>query len=201
MSEGTLRHGEMLDQDRICEELNVSKAPLRDALIKLEAEGFVSIIPRRGVIVEPITHEYVKNAYDIIGSIEGTCAFKAATQITDEDISRLTVLNEAQYEALGLENYSEYNQLNLEFHNVFLAYSAGELHDFVLKPIKQRLYDFPVRPYINEWELIHLHEHERLIDSFRKKNPIAAGTIVRDEHWSYSVHSKFLKQFYFELSS
>ena len=200
MAEGKLRHGQMLDQEQICEELNVSKAPLRDALIKLEAQGFVSIIPRRGVIVEPITKEYIKNAYDIIGSIEGTCAYKAATLITEEDIEKLVELNKAQLVALEDGDYSKYCELNLEFHNIFLAYSAGELHDFVLRPIKQRLYDFPVRPYIKEWELIHLHEHERLIDSFRKRNPIAAGTIVRDEHWSYSVHSKFLKQFYSELN-
>ncbi|KAF1077474.1 HTH-type transcriptional repressor RspR [Halodesulfovibrio sp. MK-HDV] len=199
MALGRLRHGQMLDQDQICEELNVSKAPLRDALIKLEAQGFVSIIPRRGVVVEPITEEYIRNAYDIIGSVEGTCAYKAATLITEEDIVRLEELNQAQILALEEEDYNTYCQLNLEFHQIFLAYSAGDLHDFVLAPIKQRLYDFPVRSYIKEWELIHLHEHERLIDSFKKRNPIAAGTIVRDEHWSFSVHSKFLKQFYPEL--
>lgn len=200
MAKGELRHGQMIDQDQICEELNVSKAPLRDALIKLEAQGFVSIIPRRGVIVEPLTKEYIRAAYDIIGSIEGTCAYKTATLITEEDIERLSTLNQAQLETLEGGDYDSYCALNLEFHAIFLAYSANDLHDFVLAPIKQRLYDFPVRPYIKEWELIHLHEHDRLIDSFRKRNPIAAGTIIRDEHWSYTVHSKFLKEFYPELA-
>ena len=48
MSAGKLRYGEFLDQDSICETLEVSKTPLRDALIRLEAEGFVTILPRKG---------------------------------------------------------------------------------------------------------------------------------------------------------
>lgn len=54
MSAGKLRYGEFLDQDSICETLEVSKTPLRDALIRLEAEGFVTILPRKGVYINPI---------------------------------------------------------------------------------------------------------------------------------------------------
>ena len=47
LREGQLHHGTCLDQDRLCEELGVSRTPLRDALLRLEAEGFVTIQPRK----------------------------------------------------------------------------------------------------------------------------------------------------------
>ena len=63
MSAGKLRYGEFLDQDSICETLEVSKTPLRDALIRLEAEGFVTILPRKGVYINPISLDFIKSAY------------------------------------------------------------------------------------------------------------------------------------------
>ena len=69
MSAGKLRYGEFLDQDSICETLEVSKTPLRDALIRLEAEGFVTILPRKGVYINPISLDFIKSAYQILSLI------------------------------------------------------------------------------------------------------------------------------------
>ena len=55
MKFGELTAGEFVNQSQICQELNISKAPLRDALIQLEVEGFVDILPRRGVLIKPLT--------------------------------------------------------------------------------------------------------------------------------------------------
>ena len=60
MSAGKLRYGEFLDQDSICETLEVSKTPLRDALIRLEAEGFVTILPRKGVYINLKNNDYTE---------------------------------------------------------------------------------------------------------------------------------------------
>ena len=82
MSSGVLSYGEFLDQDQICERLEVSKTPLRDALIRLEAEGFVTILPRKGVHINPITPDFIKSAYQIIGSIEADCINEVFHKLT-----------------------------------------------------------------------------------------------------------------------
>ena len=51
MAEGRLKPGDILNQESVCEALKVSRAPLRDALIRLEAEGLITIVPRRGVYI------------------------------------------------------------------------------------------------------------------------------------------------------
>ena len=52
-------------RDRLCEELGVSRTPLRDALLRLEAEGFVTIQPRKGVYITPVSDAFVKSACQI----------------------------------------------------------------------------------------------------------------------------------------
>ena len=67
---GRIRDGEPLDQEALCERLGVSRTPLRDALIRLEAEGFVTIEPRRGVFITPLTDAFVKSACQNIRTLE-----------------------------------------------------------------------------------------------------------------------------------
>ena len=73
LREGQLHHGTCLDQDRLCEELGVSRTPLRDALLRLEAEGFVTIQPRKGVYITPVSDAFVKSACQILGALEADC--------------------------------------------------------------------------------------------------------------------------------
>ena len=73
LREGSVRPGIWLDQDALCAELGVSRTPLRDALIRLEAEGLVVIRPRKGVYVPPVSDAYVKSACALAGSLESGC--------------------------------------------------------------------------------------------------------------------------------
>ena len=66
----------------------------------------------------------------------------------------------------------------------------------IIIPLKQRLYDFPRRGYLEDWEKQHLSEHEIFIKAVVKgKRELAAG-IIRDQHWCFNVHKKYLDRFY-----
>jgi len=65
MRSGDLLPGPMIDMNETAERLGVSKTPLRDALIQLDMEGFVSILPRRGVIVNPLTLKDIQQYYEM----------------------------------------------------------------------------------------------------------------------------------------
>ena len=70
MNEGRLRPGAFLNLNDISRELGMSRTPLRDALFQLESEGFVTIFPRRGVVVNSLTLEKIRNIYEILGALE-----------------------------------------------------------------------------------------------------------------------------------
>jgi DNA-binding GntR family transcriptional regulator len=66
----------------------------------------------------------------------------------------------------------------------------------LIMPFKQRLYDFPRRGYIKEWEMNNCEEHFQFIELVKKKDRMAAASMMRDVHWSYAVQEKYILQFY-----
>src|SRR5512136_3202318 len=70
MRHGHILPGSVIDMEETSRRLGVSKTPLRDALLQLEMEDFVSILPRRKVVVNVLTEEDIRNYYDIIGALE-----------------------------------------------------------------------------------------------------------------------------------
>jgi DNA-binding GntR family transcriptional regulator len=196
MQNGILSPGTSINLNEISKKLGISKTPLRDALIQLETEGFVTILPRRGIIVNTLHMHEIKSSYEILGALESSVLLSVFAKIKTRHIEQMEDLNAEQIEALDSGEYEHYYRLNLAFHDVFLNLSDNELIKKILAPIKRRLYDFPRRDYIREWELINIDEHDRLITCIKKGNRPGASSIIKDEHWSFNFHRKYLKKFY-----
>ncbi len=145
--------GATININEISQQLGISKTPLRDAIIQLEIEGFVTILPRRGVTVKKLTLQEVKDSYQIVGALEGSVILNVFDRIGKSHISRMEKINAKQIKALDRKEYDRYYKLNLDFHNVFLDLSENKSLKNIVTPYKQRLYDFPRRGYIKEWEL------------------------------------------------
>ncbi|SMD09584.1 DNA-binding transcriptional regulator, GntR family [Desulfocicer vacuolatum DSM 3385] len=196
MKKGELTSGRYINQAEICNELDISKAPLRDALIQLETEGFVSILPRRGVIINSLSLEDVVNAYQILGGLESVALEQAFDRLESSHLEEMERINAELFHRLQKGLFDEYYALNNELHNIFLDLADNVFLKRIVTPLKQRLYDFPLRPYIVEWEEENLREHDRLIVSIRKRNIRAAMDILRYEHWNAQLHKKGIKAFY-----
>ena len=196
MVSGALKPLNYLDQDKICHELAISKAPLRDALIRLEAEGFITIQPRRGVYINPTTLSFIRSAYQVIGALESDCIEEVFPRFTAKHVSALEESNEKQRIYLHCSDFRAYYAENIRFHDIFLSLSSNELLESILLPLRRRLYDFPHRAYSLEWENVHLADHQRFIDSIRRGNKEAAVSIFRHEHWSFAIHEKYISLYY-----
>jgi DNA-binding GntR family transcriptional regulator len=188
--------GSTINLNEISQQLGISKTPLRDAIIQLEIEGFVTILPRRGVTVKKLGLHEIKHSYEIVGALEGAVILSVFDKITASHISQMETLNGEQIAALESETYDSYYKLNLDFHGVFLELSDNKTLLNIITPHKQRLYDFPRRGYIKEWEQNNCEEHHQFIELLKKKDREGAAHIMRDVHWSYSVQEKYIRQFY-----
>jgi DNA-binding GntR family transcriptional regulator len=188
--------GATININEISQQLGISKTPLRDAIIQLEIEGFVTILPRRGVKVKKLSLQEIKDSYQIVGALEGTVIIDVFERIGKSHISRLEKLNAKQIKALDRKEYDRYYKLNLDFHSIFLDLSDNKTLKSIVMPAKQRLYDFPRRGYIKEWELNNLKEHNQFIELIKKKDRLGAAAIIRDVHWSFKVQEKYIRQFY-----
>jgi len=188
--------GATINLNEISQQLGISKTPLRDAIIQLEIEGFVTILPRRGVTVKKLALQEIKDSYEIVGALEGSVILNVFDKLDGSHILRMEQLNREQIEALDNEDYNRYYKLNLDFHGVFLNLSENKTLMSLITPFKKRLYDFPRRGYIKEWELNNCREHNQFIESIKAKDREDAARIMRDVHWSYAVQEKYILRFY-----
>lgn len=193
---GKLTQGSYINMNLMSSRLGISKTPLRDALIQLETEGFVSILPRKGIMVKQLTLKDIKESYEIIGALESSVVKSVFKKINKTHIREMEALNLKQYQAIEESDFERYYRLNLDFHGVFLDLSTNASLKRIITPIKQRLYDFPRRSYLSHWESQHLEEHQAFIDCIKSGDVDCAMSILLDRHWSYHVHEKYFRQFY-----
>ena len=184
LREGQLHHGTCLDQDRLCEELGVSRTPLRDALLRLEAEGFVTIQPRNGVYITPVSDAFVKSACQILGALEADCLDTVFPLLTSRHIRQLEESNKRQEQFLERRQAVEYHAENARFHDIFLSLSSNTLLYQTIGPLRRRLDMLPDHPLAYEQARAALNDHCRIIDSLKMKNRTAAVSVLRHEHWA-----------------
>lgn len=202
MRRGEILPGSVIDLEETSKKLGVSRTPLRDALLQLESEDFVTILPRRKVVVNMLTARDIKNYYEIIGALESIAIIKAFERLGPQDIDCMEQLNLEMKQAIEADDFDLYYEKNLAFHNVYLQASGNEKLMRIVNNLKKRLYDFP-RPadFVKEWEQSSTGEHARLIEYLRHGQKEEAARFIRDVHWSYEVQEKYIVQYYRHISS
>lgn len=197
LTEGKLLPGSAVNLTEISAQLGISKTPLRDALIQLEVEGFVTISPRRGIYVNRLSIDEIRHIYEIVGSLETTVLISVFRRLDKSHTKRMKQLNVAIKQALDCKDYSTYYERNIEFHNVFLDLSDNQPLRNIVMTMKRRLYDFPRRGYIAEWEQHNCDDHAHFVKAIEKGDADGAAGLWKDVHWSFDVYERFIREFHF----
>lgn len=202
MRTGKIMSGSVIDMEETSQTLGVSKTPLRDALLQLEMEGFVSILPRRKVVVSALTLQDIKNYYEIIGALESAALLSGFDRIRDAEIKAMEHLNAEMKEAIDKGDFDRYYEKNLAFHNVFINPSDNESLKKTVNTLKKRLYDFPRQQgFVKVWEQASIGEHAELVSLIRRGHKKEAAAHIRDVHWSFAVQEKFIAKYYLKATS
>lgn len=198
ISQQDLKPGETINMDSTSKMLGISKTPLRDALIQLEMEEFVTIMPRKGIYVNPLTEKNIRNYYQIIGSLERAAMLAAFSKITPSEINKFEKLQQDMITNLSKEQFGKFYENNLKFHHIFLDLCGNESLIRLVQSYKKRLYDFPgKKQLLKEWEESSINEHLEIIRLVKAGNAQKAASFMSDVHWSYEVQEKFIKKYYF----
>lgn len=197
LNRGALKPGSQLDLNALAARLGTSRTPLREALLQLEAEGFVTILPRRGIVVNELTLDGIRHIYEIVGALEGAALLAAGPSLSQKDLDRMAALCRAMKDALERDDFSLYYETNLAFHDVFLDRCDNGRLVRTVRTLKERLYDFPRRKgFVKAWEEASVREHEELVDRLRRDDARAAADHLQDVHWSYAVQEPFILKYY-----
>lgn len=132
---GEVRPGEFLRMDRIAEAVGVSNTPVREGLLTLSNEGFVSQVPRRGFVVAPFTQQDIHDLFWAQATLAGELAARAAKKITLEQLARAERIITA-YEVANAANdkqeianlsHALHREINLAADSIRLATLLGSV--------------------------------------------------------------------------
>ncbi len=197
MNSGGLQPGSFLDLNALALELGISRTPLRDALLQLEVEGFVEILPRRGFRLKPLTLEEIRNIYQIVGALESAALATAGPRLGKADFARMKAANKAMRQAIKAGDYETFFVHNTAFHGVFLEASQNPRMAALVKSLKQRLYDWPRRKvFLKSWEERSIQEHDQVLRLLEEGNFGEAAAYHRDVHWCFEVQEAFVRVYY-----
>jgi DNA-binding GntR family transcriptional regulator len=170
---GRLKPGERINQDQLAESMEISRLPIREALIALEREGLVRIVPRRGAFVWMLRPEDIGDQYEVYGVVSGMATERAAEALSEEDLDALRTLidrMDGESDARGLE------QLNARFHGIINRGSGSPRLTWLLGLLASSV---PVS-YHDEggWEL-GAEDHRLIVDRLAARDRKGAGDAMR----------------------
>ena len=181
----TLKPGNTIRINPLSEELGISRTPLRDALLQLQAEGFVTFLPQRGILINEVAEKDIRDIYEMLGALDSRCMLSVFSRIGSEEISKMKTINEGMILQVKKQAYHAYFNLNTNFHNVYLNLSDNTLLLNQLNILRQRLFDFGTKgDWINKVQQLNYQEHLKLIDLIEAGNANITADFIRDVHCS-----------------
>ena len=185
---GTIKPGERLMEVQMAEKLGVSRTPIREAIRKLELEGLVNMVPRKGVYVADLSIKDITDVLEIRSALEGLAASLAAKRVTAEDIKEIEKAVEEFNEAITGENFELIVERDLKFHDSIFKASGNEKLVALTNNLREQIQRFRVMILKNSSGLKDLSaEHREIADAISNKDAnkaqeLATSHIVQAEY-------------------
>lgn len=122
---GELFEGQKLNELELCEKLNVSRTPVREAFRVLQAEGYLTHNPRHGVVVTQLTLKDVRNMYEVRSCLEQLMVFNIAGDVNPEALMEMQQIISAM-RALDLKDAKRFYELDGRMHEVLVQNCSNE---------------------------------------------------------------------------
>ncbi len=125
--QGELRPADRLSEIALCEELEISRTPLREAFKLLEAEGLVTIRPHKGAIVAEISIQEIGEVFDLLAPLEALGVRLAMTRMSAEDKSRIIALHDQMIQFYESGDREGCFLTDYEFHNTLIGFAQHDV--------------------------------------------------------------------------
>ena len=172
---GVLKPGERLMEMQLAEELGVSRTPVREAIRKLDQEGFVVMMPRRGTYVANMSIRDVNEIFEIRTALESLSNGLAAERITTEELEKLQELLVQIGECIEEGDMDKIVATDIEFHDLLYRASRNSRLEGIVSNLREQLTRFRTlsMSYPGRLEAT-LEEHRAMVDAIAKGDVEAA---------------------------
>lgn len=168
---GELQPGERLMEVQLAQRLGVSRTPVREAIRKLELEGLVIMVPRKGAEVASITEKNLRDVLEVRKALEELAVRLACERMEESKFQMFDKQNESFAQALKKGNLTEITHRDVEFHEIIYMAAGNERLQQMLNNLREQMYRYRME-YIKEEK-----HHSKLMQEHCE---IAAAVKVRD---------------------
>ena len=142
IKDGVLKPGERLMEIQLADELGVSRTPIREAIRKLELEGFVVMVPRRGTYVADISLKDIAQVFEIRSALEELAAGLAAERITPDELEYLERILVEINEYIDNDEFDKIVDADVRFHDVLYHASRNQRLVDILNNLREQMLRF-----------------------------------------------------------
>lgn len=178
---GELKPGERLMEIQLANKLGVSRTPVREAIRKLELEGLVLMIPRKGAEVAEITRQDMEDVLEVRTALEELAVKDACDHITDAKLSELKkASNEFKKALLEGKDLVTCADADMHFHDVILSATNNRRLIQMLNNLSEQMYRYRME-YLKD-ERTHktlIEEHDAIRRALKKHDKVKAGAAIR----------------------
>lgn len=169
---GDLAPGERLMEVQVAEELGVSRTPVREAIRKLELDGLVIMVPRKGAYVADISMRDLSDVFEVRRALEGLAAELAADRATDEEIEELERMLVRISESIEENRVRDTVELDTQFHEMLYAASRNERLRGILSQLREQIHRFRLQSWTRPGRArVALEEHRGIVEAVAERNP------------------------------
>lgn len=180
ITSGALQPGERLMENQLAEQLRVSRTPVREAIRKLEQEGLVVMVPRRGTYVADLSIRDINEVFEIRTALEVLAAGLAAERITEEDLEELERILVEIGEHIDHWDMEKLVAADIRFHDILFGATHNKTLANIISNLREKItlfrtlsYGYPGRAKRS------LEEHRRLVEALAQRNPLVAQQVAR----------------------
>ena len=166
-----LKPGIRLLEEEIAKAMNISRAPIREAFNRLEKEGFVTIIPRKGAAVSNITTQMIEDIFEIRENLESLAINNSLGKISMENLEKIgNNFKKFINKPTNVENRMQYLSLDKKFHNLLIKNCGNEKLVEILSNLQEQIH------WIRNISLKRIafsgsiEEHLSIIESLKKND-------------------------------
>lgn len=162
---GELKPGERLMEIQLANKLGVSRTPIREAIRKLELEGLVLMIPRKGAEVAEITEKNLRDVLEVRESLEVLAVQLACERITAESVEELKIAAKAFEDEIEGDDITKIAEADVSFHDIVYQATNNQRLIQLLNNLREQMYRYRVE-YLKKSEVRPkiIREHQELIE-------------------------------------
>ena len=182
--EGDIPPGAKLNERALCERLEVSRTPLREAIKLLAAEGLVDLLPNRGAIAVRLDETDVMHAFELLATLEGMSGELAAQRVTDVERAEIRALHYEMRAAYERRDLSAYYRINARIHRAINDAAKNPLLATTYRSVNARVQSlrFKTNQDGKKWKLA-MREHEAMIDALDARDGVRLrGILIEHLH-------------------